>query len=56
MIRAGFDLKEAHHIWTNMNRGQSVLRRPVRLMINLDLFRKRGSVFLHDYTIALFRA
>jgi len=56
MIMAGFDPKEAHRVWLKMNRWQSVMRRPVRFVMNLDWFRERGLVFLHDYTIAFSRA
>ncbi|WP_260296019.1 group II intron reverse transcriptase/maturase [Sedimenticola hydrogenitrophicus] len=56
MIRAGFDPKEAHRVWIKMNRWQSVMRRPVRFVMNLDWFRELKLVFLHDYTIAFSRA
>ena len=56
MIKAGFDPKDAHRVWIKMNRWQSVMRRPVRFVMNLDWFRERGLVFLHDYTIAFSRA
>jgi group II intron reverse transcriptase/maturase len=56
MIKAGFDPKEAHRVWIKMNRWQSVMRRPVRFVMNLKWFRARGLVFLHDYTIAFSRA
>ena len=52
MIKAGFDPKDAHRVWIKMNRWQSVMRRPVRFVMNLDWFRERGLVFLHDYTIS----
>ena len=55
VIEAGFDPKEAYRIWIKMNRWQSVMRRPVRFVMNLDWFRERGLVFLHDYTIAFSR-
>ena len=54
-IKAGFDPKDAHRVWIKMNRWQSVMRRPVRFMMNLDWFRERGLVFLHDFTIAFSR-
>ena len=56
MIKAGFDPKEAHRVWLKMDRWQSVMRRPVRFVMNLKWFRERGLVFLHDYTIAFSRA
>jgi group II intron reverse transcriptase/maturase len=55
MIRAGFDPQQAHRVWIRMNRWQSVMRRPVRFVMNLDWFRERGLVFLHDFTIAFSR-
>ena len=55
MIKAGFDPKEAHRVWLKMNRWQSVMRRPVRFVMNLDWFRERGLVFLHDFTITFSR-
>jgi hypothetical protein len=42
MIKAGFDPKEAHRVWIKMNRWQSVMRRPVRFVMNLKWFRERG--------------
>jgi len=55
MVKAGFDPKEAHRVWIKMDRWQSVMRRPVRFVMNLDWFRERGLVFLHDCTIAFSR-
>ncbi len=55
MIKAGFDPKEAHRVWIKMNRWQSVMRRPVRFVMNLNWFREWGLVFLHDFTIAFSR-
>ena len=55
MIKAGFDPQQARRVWVRMNRWQSVMRRPVRFMMNLDWFRERGLVFLHDFTIAFSR-
>jgi RNA-directed DNA polymerase len=56
MIKAGFAPKEAHRVWIKMNRWQSVMRRPVRFVMDLNWFRERGLVFLHDFTLALSRA
>jgi hypothetical protein len=39
-----------------MNRWQSVMRPPVRLVLNLDWLRARGLVFLHDFAVAFSRA
>jgi group II intron reverse transcriptase/maturase len=55
MIKAGFDPKEVHRVWIKMDRWQSVMRRPVRFVMNLNWFRERGLVFLHDCTIAFSR-
>jgi len=55
MIKAGFDPHEAHRVWLKMNRWQSVMRRPVRFVMNLQWFRERGLVFLHDRTCAFSR-
>jgi group II intron reverse transcriptase/maturase len=56
MIKAGFDPPEALRVWIKMNRWQSVLRRPVRFVLNLEWFRARGLLFLHDLTVAFSRA
>ncbi|MBC8478730.1 group II intron reverse transcriptase/maturase, partial [bacterium] len=56
MIRSGFDSKEAHRIWIKMNRWQSVMRTPVRFVMNLEWFRDRRLVFLQDFTLAFSRA
>ena len=56
MIKAGLDPQEAHRTWIKMNRWQSVMRRPVRFVMNLKWFRERGLIFLHDSTIAFSRA
>ena len=55
MINVGYDPNEAHRVWIKMNRWQSVMRRPVRFVMNLNWFRERGLVFLHDFTIAFSR-
>jgi len=55
MIKAGFDPQEARRVWLKMNRWQSVVRRPVRFVMNLYWFRERGLVFLHDFTVAFSR-
>ena len=55
MIKAGFASNEAHRVWSKMNRWQSVMRSPVRFVMNLKWFRGRGLVFLHDFTIAFSR-
>lgn len=55
MINSGFAPKEAHRVWIKMDRWQSVLRPPVRFVMNLNWFRQEGLVFLHDFTIAFSR-
>jgi len=55
MIKAGFDPLQAHRVWIWMNRWQSVMRRPVRFVMNRDWFRERGLVFLHDFTLVFSR-
>ncbi len=56
MIKAGLDPQQAHRTWIKMNRWQSVMRRPVRFVMNLNWFRERGLIFLHDSIIAFSRA
>jgi group II intron reverse transcriptase/maturase len=48
MIKAGFDPHKAHRTWVRMNRWQSVMRKEVRFVMNLEWFRKLGLVFLYD--------
>lgn len=55
MIKAGLDLHQTHRTWIKMNQWQSVMRRPVCFVMNLDWFRERGLIFLHDSTIAFSR-
>jgi hypothetical protein len=50
MIKASFKSLEAHRVWVKMNRWQSVERREVRFVMNLQWFRKQGLIFLHDFT------
>jgi len=50
MIRAGYPVDEAKRTWIAMNKWQSVIRRPVRFVLNLDWFRRRGLLFLDDFT------
>ena len=50
MIRAGYPVAEAKRTWVRMNKWQSVARRPVRFVLNLDWFRRRGVLFLDDFT------
>jgi len=50
MIRAGYKPYEARRIWVKMNRWQSVMRKEVRFVMNLQWFRRQGMIFLHDFT------
>lgn len=50
LINAGFNPQEARRIWVRMNKWQSVTRKEVRFVLNLQWFRKRGLFFLHDFT------
>jgi len=50
MIYAGYKPHEAHRVWVKMNKWQSVSRREVRFVMNLQWFRKQGLAFLHVYT------
>lgn len=49
MIRAGFDREKARRIWVKMNRWQSVKRKEVRFVMNLEWFRMRGLIFLKSF-------
>ena len=50
MIRAGYKPHEARRVWVKMNRWQSVMRKEVRFVMNLQWFRRQGMIFLHDFT------
>ncbi len=50
MIRAGYKAHEARRVWVKMNRWQSVMRKEVRFVMNLQWLRRQGLIFLHDYT------
>ncbi len=50
MIRAGYKPYEARRAWVKMNRWQSVIRKEVRFVMNLQWFRRQGVIFLHDFT------
>lgn len=51
MIKAGFKPHDARRIWVKMNKWQSVNRKEVRFVMNLEWFRKLGLLFLHDFTM-----
>lgn len=50
MIRAGYRVDEARRTWIKMTKWQSVARRPVRFVLNLNWFRRQGLLFLDDFT------
>ena len=50
MIKTGFKPQEARKVWIRMNKWQSVHRRAVRFVMNLQWFRKQGLIFLNDFT------
>ena len=50
MINSGFKPQDAHRVWISMNKWQSVHRRAVRFVMNLQWFRKQGLLFLNDFT------
>ena len=50
MIQAGYRPYEARRVWVKMNRWQSVMRKEVRFVMNLQWFRRQGLIFLHDFT------
>ena len=50
MIRAGFKPSQARRVWVKMNKWQSVDRKEVRFVLNLQWFRRQGLLFLHDFT------
>lgn len=50
MMRAGYKPYEARRVWVKMNRWQSVMRKEVRFVMNLQWFRRQGMIFLHDFT------
>jgi len=52
MIMLGFSPAKAHRIWVKMTKWQSVSRKEVRFVMNLNWFRKQGLFFLHDVTLA----
>jgi RNA-directed DNA polymerase len=50
MIRAGFPVTEARRTWVKMDAWRSVMRTPVRILLDLKWFRRQRLLFLHDYT------
>ena len=53
MIKAGFVCQEARRIWVKMSKWQSVERKEVRFVLNLQWFRGLGLLPLHDFTRAI---
>lgn len=49
MIRAGYARDRARRTWVKMAKWQSVKRREVRFVMNLQWFRERGLVFLKSF-------
>jgi len=50
MIRTGYKPHDARRVWVKMNRWQSVTRKEVRFVMNLQWFRRQELIFLHDFT------
>jgi group II intron reverse transcriptase/maturase len=50
MISSGFKPQEAHKVWIRMNKWQSVHRRAVRFVMDLEWFKRQDLVFLNDFT------
>jgi len=50
MIRMGFKPQEAHRVWVKMNKWQSVSRKEVRFVMNLQWFRRQGLIFVDAFT------
>jgi RNA-directed DNA polymerase len=50
MIRSGFKASQAQRVWVKMNKWQSVTRKEVRFVMDLKWFRRRGLIFLNDFT------
>jgi len=51
-IKAGLAPDQARRTWVRMNKWQSVMRIEVRTAMNLEWFRIRGLLHLHDFTAA----
>lgn len=52
MIKAGYAIQEARRVWVKMNKWQSVNRKEVRFVLNLQWFRRLGLLSLDDFTKA----
>jgi len=51
-IKAGLPPDRAQRTWVRMNKWQSVMRIEVRVVMNLEWFRKLDLLHLHDFTTA----
>jgi len=49
MIRAGYRNDQVRRRWVKMNKWQSVKRKEVRFVMNLQWFRMRGLIFLKSF-------
>lgn len=52
MNRAGFKPTQSRRVWVKMTRWQSVSRKEVRFVLNLQWFRDKGLICLYDYTLS----
>jgi group II intron reverse transcriptase/maturase len=50
MIRSGYEPDEAHRVWVKMNKWQSVNRMEVKVVMNLQWFKRQGVLHLDDFT------
>jgi RNA-directed DNA polymerase len=50
MTHCGYSPEEAQTVWVKMNRWQSVNRKEVRFVMNLQWFSTHGLAFLNDFT------
>jgi len=50
MIKVGFAINKAKRTWVKMNRYQSIMRREVRFVMNLQWFKRQELIFLNDFT------
>jgi group II intron reverse transcriptase/maturase len=50
MIAAGIAPDQAHRTWIRMDRWQSVMRREVRIVLDLEWFKRMGLLSLHEFS------
>jgi group II intron reverse transcriptase/maturase len=55
-IKVGLPPDQAQRIWVRMNKWQSTMRKEVRIVMNLEWFKRHGLIALHDYTKATLKA